>query len=92
MFHIAALSYILIFHFFKVTKEKLYLMLLISFVSSFVGVTSFILSNIPSMGRLSLKVINYSNSKYAESVGLFDIINIKIVTFFLYYYYLIGKK
>lgn len=79
LFHMAALSYIIVYalSFLKVTKKKLTLMLFISFVGGVIGVTSLFLSVMPNLGYISMKVMNYSTSKYAEPVGLFDLTNIK---------------
>ncbi len=79
LFHMAALSYIIVYvlSFFKVTKNKLMLMLFVSVVGGVVGVTNLFLSVMPNLGYISVKLMNYSASKYAEPIGLFDITNIK---------------
>lgn len=83
LFHMAALSYLIVYalSFFKVTRKKLTLMLMISLIGGIIGVTGLLLSVIPNMGYISSKVISYSTSQYAEAVGLFDITNVKNLFF-----------
>ncbi|MCW7553207.1 EpsG family protein [Endozoicomonas gorgoniicola] len=53
------------------------MILLMGFVFGLVGISSFIISNPPFESTISTKIINYSNSQYAEAIGIFDNTNIK---------------
>lgn len=79
LFHMGALAYIIVYvlSFFNITKKKLLAMLSISFAGGVIGVTSIMLAVMPNLGYVSMKVMNYSTSQYAEPVGLFDLTNIK---------------
>jgi len=81
LFHMAALSFIVVWgaSFVQFTRKKVLFGLIGAIVLGFIGNISLILiSKIPSAGYITTKLEFYASSdRFAESVALFDITNLK---------------
>lgn len=79
LFHMAALSLLLAYvaSFVRLTRKRVFWGLIAAVVLGVVGVSGFLLQILPGMGYITVKLEGYAGSKYAESVSLFDITNIK---------------
>lgn len=91
LFHMVGIVYFVTFTFARISQyRKLHLYaILISVFLSVSGVLHFLINNINFIGIISTKVSSYSTTeKYVNSVGLFDITNIKnMVVFSLTYFF-----
>lgn len=79
MFHMAALSYFVVFilSFFGISRKFMVLGVIFSVAVGAIGISYIILNALPGMGFVTEKLSDYADSGYAESVKLFDITNIK---------------
>lgn len=79
LFHTAALSYlaVVVASYFKVTKNRLMLLVSFGVVMGALGISSGLLSMLPGMGFITEKLLDYADSGFANSVKLFDITNLK---------------
>ncbi|WP_323639660.1 EpsG family protein [Pectobacterium polonicum] len=85
-FHVAALSYFLVFFlsYFPFSRVRMFVILCISIILGWVGVSGVFLDLLPGLGFVTTKLSDYStNSVYADSVELFDLTNIKNIFFFI---------
>ncbi|MGC3875396.1 EpsG family protein [Halomonas sp. GXIMD04776] len=82
-FHTAALSYFFayIFSFIKISPKKIFFLLGVSIIVGYIGVSELLLSNLPDLGYITVKLEGYSESVYANTVKLFDLTNIKGIVF-----------
>jgi hypothetical protein len=80
LFHMAALSYLIIYFasFIKITRNKVALWLVFAVVLGGIGISKVVMSVLPNLGYITIKLISYaSNEQHVESVSLFDVTNIK---------------
>jgi hypothetical protein len=91
LFHTASLSFFIVYFlsFIKITKKRLIILVFFGFILGVLGVSNVLLSNMPGLGFITVKLISYSVSDtYVESTSLLDITNIKnIVIFFSLIYF-----
>lgn len=57
--------------------------LILSILVGSVGISDYLISVLPNLGYVTNKVINYSESKYAQEIGFFSFINILNILIFL---------
>ncbi|EPM6963357.1 TPA: EpsG family protein [Vibrio alginolyticus] len=89
-FHMVGLTYLVALTFEKISHiRKLHLYcLILAIVISLSGFVSIIIGNITFLGVISTKIAGYtSTDRFVNSVGLFDVTNIKNILVFLCCYY-----
>ncbi|EPW6984071.1 EpsG family protein [Vibrio parahaemolyticus] len=88
-FHMSAIVYFVAFVLNKIKYNKKFILkaVLFSIFISVTGVVSSLISNLTFLGPISVKLAGYtSTEKYVNSVGLFDVTNVKnMFVFFLLY-------
>ncbi|MEC6897863.1 EpsG family protein [Photobacterium piscicola] len=80
LFHTASLSFLVVyfFSFIKITKKRLIFIVIVGFILGWLGVSTLLLSHLPGLGYISVKLASYSaSSTYVDSTSLLDITNIK---------------
>ncbi len=85
LFHSASLAFLVIYFlsFFSVSRLKLVILVFMGVFIGALGVSNLLIGSLPGLGFVTEKLVNYSNtSKYADSVSLFDITNLKNLAFF----------
>lgn len=85
LFHTAALSYFILyaFSFFNHSRISLFYGFSIALFIGFLGISSILLQYLPDLGYVTVKLHEYANSEFANSVSLFDLTNIKNMILFL---------
>lgn len=78
-FHVAALSLFIIYllSFVKLTRKKIIIGVILSLILGYIGISHIIIQVLPNLGYVTQKIIHYSKSQYAESLGVFNITNVK---------------
>lgn len=95
-FHLAAASYLLVLllSYIPIGRKSLLVGYFMSIFVGLLGVSYLMLGVLPNLGFVTIKLISYSESRYAESVSLFDLTNIKnsIIFFVLIFFWKVLEK
>ena len=87
-FHIGSVVYILLFLFYKLGnlgRFKSSLILSLSLIIGFFGITDILISVLPDLGRITTKIVNYSNSAtHGAEISLYSITNLKNIAIVLF--------